>query len=120
MGRDPVRVLPVPFSIGTANELFEIGAPRGEADVTLGGGRRVDWDGEVVVLDDGRRVGQLELDKLLAVGTEKLAEAVAGVRKVGVDDRDVLDGRQVPAGQDGEGGVVQAYFEGAERREAEW
>jgi hypothetical protein len=42
VGRDPARVLSVPFGVGTADELFEIRAQRGKVGITpSSGGRRV-------------------------------------------------------------------------------
>ena len=120
MGGDPIRVLPVPFRVGAADEFSQVGAPGCEVDVAGGGGGRVNWDGEVVIFDDGRRVGELDLVELAAVPAEEVGEAIAGVGKVGGDNRDVLDHGQIPGGHDGKRGIVQADFEGDERGEGEW
>ena len=120
MGGDPIGVLPVPFGVGAADEFSQVGAPGREADVAGGGSRRVDWDGEVVIFDEGRRVGELDLVELVAVLAEEVREAFASVGKVGSDDRDVFDHGQIPGGQDSEGGIVQAQFKGKERGEGEW
>ena len=79
MGGDPVGVLPVPFGVGAADEFAQVGAPGCEVDIARGGGWRIDWDGEVVLFDDGRRVGELELVELLTVPAEEVAEAFAGI-----------------------------------------
>ena len=120
VGGDPVGVLPVPFGIGAADEFSQIGAPGCEVDVAGCGGGRIDWDGEVMIFDNGRRVGELDLVELVAVPAEEVGEALASIGKVGGDDGDVFDHGEIPGRHDGEGGIVQADFEGEERGESEW
>ena len=98
MGSDPLGVLPVPFGIGAANKFSQVGAPGCEVNVAQCGSGRVDWDCEVVIFDDGRPASEFDLIELLAVPAEEVGEAIAGVGKVGGDDGDVFDHRQIPGG----------------------
>ena len=114
MRGDPVGGLPVPIGVGGADEFGEVWTPLGERDGEARGG-----GGEVVFFDEGRGVAQLELVELRAVRGEELREAAACVREICGEDREVREEGHFPRRQDGEGDVVEGYFQGAQGGECD-
>lgn len=118
---DPIGGLPIPLGVGAADEFAKVGAPGSEAGVGAGqsAGVGVGRRGEVVFFDGAGRVAELELDDVVAVDLEEAGKAIAGVRKVGGEDGDVLERGEVPVGEDGKGDVVEGELEGAEGGEVD-